>query len=121
MGLFATSALSLVVTLLALTFSAGLLITGLSGSVEGVTPPAQVQIRMVWELAQLVCNVVVLVGAARMRHLRSHSFALTACALALIPCCGPCLVLGIPFGAWGLYVLRDPEVSGAFDRAPPPT
>jgi len=117
MGLIVTSVLSLVVMLLSLVFSVGLLVSGASGGVEGVTPPEVVQVRIVWELILLVCNTVVIAGALQMMRLRDANLARGACVLALVPCCGPCMVLGIPFGAWGLYVMRDPEVTAAFGRS----
>jgi hypothetical protein len=38
---------------------------------------------------------------------------MTACILAMIPCSACCL-LGIPLGIWGLVVINNPEVRGAF-------
>jgi hypothetical protein len=40
--------------------------------------------------------------------------------MALIPCLGPCYILGIPAGIWALVVLARPEVREAFDRDEPP-
>ena len=31
-----------------------------------------------------------------------------------IPCCGPCLVLGIPFGIWALVLLNDSRIRPHF-------
>jgi hypothetical protein len=75
----------------------------------------QFVIRSVWSVAMMVANSIILAGALRMRNLRSRGLARGACILALIPCLGPCFVLGIPFGIWGLVVLKDPQVSAAFE------
>jgi len=62
----------------------------------------------------VVANAVIMAGALQMKQLRNRGFAQCACVLALIPCLGPCFVLGIPFGIWGLVTLNDPQVRGAF-------
>src|SRR5262245_54654835 len=59
-------------------------------------------------------NGVTLFGAMKMRDLQSYSLAMTACILSVIPCCSPCVIIGIPFGVWGLVVLNDPMVKGSF-------
>lgn len=54
-------------------------------------------------------------GAYSMMTLQNRGLAITACVLALIPClCSPGLVLGMPFGLWGLIVLNKQEVAKAF-------
>jgi hypothetical protein len=63
--------------------------------------------------ASLVIGVVVLVGAARMRSLRSYEFAVIACIAAMLPC-SPSFVIGLPLGLWALMVLRRPDVKAAF-------
>lgn len=72
--------------------------------------------RVVWTFLMLAANVVIAVGAWAMIRLQSRGLALTACILAVIPCLGPCFILGIPFGIWGMVVLNDPRVRRAFDR-----
>ncbi len=64
-------------------------------------------------LLGIIMCFVVLTGAIKMKNLRSHGFAMTACILSMIPlyCC--CL-LGLPFGIWGLVVLNNPDVKNAF-------
>ncbi len=62
----------------------------------------------------IAVNSIILYGAFQMKNLQNFGMAKTACILALIPCCGPCYIVGIPFGIWGLNVLSDPEVQRAF-------
>lgn len=64
----------------------------------------------------LVIGILVLLGALKMRQLRSHGLAMTAAILAMIPCLSPCCLLGLPFGIWALVVLSKPEVQSQFDR-----
>jgi len=69
---------------------------------------------MLWGAAIVVANVVVLAGAIQMTRLRSFGLARTAAILAIIPCIGPCYLLGIPFGIWALVVLHDPAIRHSF-------
>ena len=62
----------------------------------------------------LSVNGIVLAGAIQMMKLRSYGFAMTASILAVIPCCSPCFILGIPFGIWGIVVLSNAQVKHAF-------
>ncbi|MCA9053295.1 MAG: hypothetical protein KDA75_05625 [Planctomycetaceae bacterium] len=59
-------------------------------------------------------NVVVLLGAIKMLKLDSLAMARTSAIISVIPCCSPCLILGIPFGIWALVVLNDPDVRDSF-------
>jgi tRNA A-37 threonylcarbamoyl transferase component Bud32 len=52
-------------------------------------------------------------GAENMMRLRSYAIATTACIWAMMPWSLGFLV-GLPFGIWGLVVLRKPEVRAAF-------
>jgi hypothetical protein len=62
----------------------------------------------------LVLDVVILVGAIRMRKLQSYGLAMAASIIAMIPCVWPCCLLGLPFGIWALVVLSDSSVKAAF-------
>ena len=70
--------------------------------------------RFVLSLPYLIINALIFLGALKMKGLQSYGLANTAAILALIPCCGPCLCVGIPLGIWALVVLRKPEVRAAF-------
>jgi hypothetical protein len=57
----------------------------------------------------------IIFGAIQMKNLASHTMALVAAILALIPVCNfPCCVLLVPFGIWALVVILKPEVKAAF-------
>ena len=59
-------------------------------------------------------SVLVIVGASRMKNLENYGLSMTAAIVAMIPCIGPCCLIGLPFGIWALVVLNDPQVRGAF-------
>jgi hypothetical protein len=120
-ALLVASILSLALLLPSLGFSLWQL---RSGTIEelpqpgGISMHAQVMVRIAWNVLMEIVNVVILVGAVRMMGLRSYGLAKLACTLALIPCLGPCFVVGIPFGIWGRVVLNDPAVRAAFEDGP---
>ena len=86
----------------------------------GIDPgtPAQVRASGVFGLATntlgLLVGGVIIFGMIQMRRLRSHTLALVASGLALIPCVGPCCCVTLPFGIWSLIVLMDPDVKYVF-------
>ncbi|MGA2029942.1 MAG: DUF4339 domain-containing protein [Verrucomicrobiota bacterium] len=67
-------------------------------------------------LLELAMSVLILVGAKKMKSLRSYEFSLAAATLAMVPCLTPCCgyVIGLAFGIWSLVVLRKPEVKSHF-------
>lgn len=98
-----------------------LLLTGAGIAVpqpSGLHTDTQLLVRFTWGVLLLAANIVVLIGALRMKELRSRPFSTVACVLAIIPCFGPCFVLGIPFGIWGLVALNDQRVRQAFNESP---
>ena len=62
----------------------------------------------------ILTNTLVIVGAYHLQNLRKYWLAMTGAIIACIPCCGPCLVLGIPFGIWALVLLNNPEIKPHF-------
>ena len=76
---------------------------------------AQTLGRIAGSLTMICINGAVFYGALQMLWLQNFSMARSAAILALLPCCGPCYLLGIPFGIWALVVLSKPEVKSAFD------
>ena len=62
----------------------------------------------------LLWPFVVLWGSFQMLRMRSYFWARAAAAMAIVPICGPCVILGVPLGIWALIVLRKPEVRAAF-------
>lgn len=109
----------------------GLLVLGLgtnvllltSGAVDvlddplngGMAKETQILIRMFFSVVLIGLNGLVLYGGNELRTLGSASTARTACIIACIPCFGPCYLLGIPFGLWGLSKLNDPAVLERFE------
>lgn len=64
----------------------------------------------------MLYSLVIATGTFSMLRKGSYLWAVTTCILALIPAIGPCYFLAMPFGIWGLIVLRRPEVRSAFAR-----
>jgi hypothetical protein len=61
-----------------------------------------------------VCAFVIF-GALKMRNLQSHSLAMAAAIVGIIPCCySCCCIFTMIGGIWGLVVLMKPEVKAAF-------
>lgn len=71
-------------------------------------------IGILFAVLMIICGVVVILGAIKMKNLESYNFALTACILSLIPCLSPCCLLGLIFGIWGIVVLSNSDVKAAF-------
>lgn len=55
-------------------------------------------------------------AALQMKELRQWTLAVVASILAMVPCFGPCCLIGIPIGIWALVVLMKPEVKAAFSQ-----
>jgi hypothetical protein len=94
---------------------------GLIVEAEGLPPPDAA----VWAyplfgggsllgLVAAAMYAMVLVGAMRMKNLRSYGLSISAAVLAIVTCCSLCAVVGLPVGIWALVVLRSPEVKAAF-------
>ena len=66
------------------------------------------------DLFTLTMSILVLVGALRMKALRSYEFAMIAALLALLPCVTSCCLIGLPFGIWAIIVLRRPGIKSQF-------
>jgi len=111
------SGISIGLLLLGLAFDVWYVFSGTArkmAELRGDSHELVVAVRMVWAVAMLVANAVIMAGAIGMKQLRNRGFAQVAYVLSLIPCLGPCFVLGIPFGIWGLVALNDPQVREAF-------
>ena len=118
-ALMVVSIICIVTLLLALVFDVFLITSGAAGNLPpsrvGISRTAVIGVRMTYAVVILVVNAVILVGANGMRNLRSYGFARSAAILSVIPCVGPCYLLGIPFGIWALSALSKPGVKEAFD------
>lgn len=64
----------------------------------------------------LAYSLVLVTGAFSMLRRGSYAWAVTVNCLALVPFMGPCYVLAIPVGVWGLFVLRQPTVKASFQK-----
>jgi hypothetical protein len=62
----------------------------------------------------IICGVVVLLGAMKMKNLQSWAFSLVAAILAAVPCLSPCCCIGLPVGIWAIVVLVNKDVKAAF-------
>jgi hypothetical protein len=62
-----------------------------------------------------VMTGAVILGSICMIRMKGYSGAVTAAMAAVVPCCSPFFLLGIPFGIWALIVLMRADVRAAFD------
>ena len=65
-------------------------------------------------LIALVCGLLIVWGAIKMKNLQSRGLAMTAAVLAIIPCTSACCIIGLPFGIWGIVTMNDPNVRAHF-------
>ena len=63
----------------------------------------------------IIMDILVITGAYNLMGLKKRSMALTGAIIACIPCCGPCFVLGIPFGIWALVLINSQEIKPHFE------
>lgn len=67
----------------------------------------------------LIANLLVIVGAMKMRSLSGYPLALTGAIAGIIPV-GGCCCLTMPLGIWALVVLVNQDVKRAFARSRTP-
>lgn len=67
-------------------------------------------------ILQIVIAILILIGAIKMKSLRSYEFAYAAAILSVIPCINPCCawILSLIFGIWAMVVLAKPDVKSQF-------
>ena len=53
-------------------------------------------------------------ASLQMKQLRNWNMSVAASVVAMIPCIGPCCIIGIPIGIWSLMTLMKPEVMTSF-------
>ena len=75
---------------------------------------AQGPINIVIYAITLILAIVILMGAMKMKNLKSYGMSMTASILAMIPCLSPCCLAGLPVGIWAIVVLNDMHVKNAF-------
>jgi hypothetical protein len=81
----------------------------------GIDKRTSIYIRTSWGIAMAICDVIVIAAAIAMLKLRNFALAKTGAIISVIPCCGPCFVLGLPFGVWALMELNRPAVRNQFE------
>jgi hypothetical protein len=116
-SLLVVGGFSILCLLAALAFDIFLVASGVIDSLPNDGPMSertQLTVRAAWSVLLLISNIVTIIGAIGMLRYRKRFMALTACILSVIPCLGPCFVLGLPFGVWGLVLLNKPEVRDSF-------
>lgn len=94
----------------------------LSGAVERleemnqgpISEYMQITIRAIWGVVLLIAAIFVLYGSIKMKSMTNYGLAKATAIVAMIPCIGPCCLLGIPFGIWTFIVLSKPNVRDAF-------
>ena len=69
---------------------------------------------ILFSIIQLAVSAFVIWGALQMQNLRKYQISLGASIAAMLPCVGPCCLLGLPIGIWALVILMKPEVKAAF-------
>ena len=64
----------------------------------------------------LIIGIFILMGALKMKKLKSYGMAMTSSILAMIPCLSwaACCLLGVGLGIWSIVVLNDVHVKNAF-------
>jgi len=86
----------------------------LGGESDGVLALASLVFGVVGAVIGLGVAAFLVWGALRMMRLESWGVALATCIVALVPFVSPCCLIGLPFGIWGLVVINDQAVKGAF-------
>jgi len=116
-GLIVVSVISVGLLALTIAFDTFLLVSGVAAHMppDGDDDRGTIVFRTIWGLTILVASAYCIYGAWQMRSLRSFQHAWTAAIIAVIPCLGPCCVLGLPFGAWALAILAKPEIRSRFE------
>ena len=71
----------------------------------------------VWGLGCAASGLVMVLAGVGLARRRSPGLGRLAGALALLPC-SPCCLLEVPFGAWLIYTLSQPDVEQLFDPQP---
>ena len=71
---------------------------------------------IVFAIIGLAISGFIIWAALQMKQLRNWNMAVAASIVAMIPCIGPCCIIGLPIGIWAIVVLMKPEVKAAFTR-----
>lgn len=118
-GLRLLAGLTMAVLLLGLAYDGLLFVSGAveePAATELMSRRRHIEMRVGWNLAMLLTNALIWVGAGRLGKLYDEGFARLACGLALVPILGPCFLAGIPFAIWALIAMRGKEMQAAFEE-----
>lgn len=119
MGLMVVSAVSIVVRLVMLLMSlmgVGMMAAAADNNANQGLAIGQMAGGLVGSIIGIAINGVTLFAGLKMKSLEQYGLVMTGVVLALIPCCSPCVFVGIPFGIWALVVLNDPIVKASFQK-----
>ena len=76
--------------------------------------PAAIKLGIILTACMGILNVVCIIGASYMIGGKSYKYAMISMIVSCVPCLSGCVILGIPFGIWGLVVLCQEDVKQAF-------
>ncbi len=119
LALMIVATISIVMVSLGLVMDIFLLMTGAMEGLDAddrrpIPQTTTLIVRMAWGLLLAAASAFVLFGAIKMKDKSNLGLARAAAIAALVPCVGPCCILGIPFGIWALLVLNKPNVKASF-------
>jgi hypothetical protein len=81
--------------------------------------PDGVSIILIISIWGTASSIVVLVGAYKMRKLKSYRFAMAASVIAMLLYPYPFFFFGVPLGIWAIVVLRNKRVKAEFRDGSP--
>jgi uncharacterized membrane protein YhaH (DUF805 family) len=119
-GLLITAVIGIILGLLSLVMNvAGIGMSGMEGLGGGGATDQYMQYMsggfgIVSAIIGLAISAFIIWAAMQMKQLRNWNMSVAASIVAMIPCIGPCCLIGIPIGIWSLIVLMKPEVKSAF-------
>ncbi len=83
---------------------------------QGAPLTGQMTVGLVSDVIAVILNIAVIIGAVCMLKMNSRAGAWAGAIASVIPCVGPCCLLGIPFGIWAMVIMSKPEVAQAFEK-----
>ena len=117
-ALMLVSAICIGVLALSTVGSIIMLVTGMTAELNEPGQPVPretaVLVRLAWAALMIFVNAFIFNASRKMKNLEGYDQARSASIMAIVPCIGPCYILGIPFGLWALTVLNRPEIRDAF-------
>jgi hypothetical protein len=121
MGLLITAIIGILLNLIGLAVNAlGMGMSGLenigggSGAADQYMQYMSGGMGIVSSIIGLGISGFILWASMQMKQLRKWNMSVAASIVAMIPCIGPCCLIGIPIGIWSVVVLMKPEVKAAF-------